>query len=355
MPLSTSNSESIPENSSQRTALIFGVKVALLVLLFLVGLEIFTRTQLFGMSKDFARFASYPERAKILTQSSGYKIAFVGNSATERGIDLDTFKRNFAVQSSQKNLRADLFVADASKINTWHYLLNTYLWRPDFKPNMTIITYYGRNLEDGSDLEIGRLAQFFTTKDDWSEVLRHDLSDNGDRIEFVLSSGWATFASRARTKERVLSLFTPQYKDFVQTVNDTNGEHEKMGREKDLIPGSKESLALNTQHSTLNTSPTLNTYLALRRLLASARTHRMRLCFVAYPIRPKRGESVGYELDREEVKLIEKAGMIFLDMRKEGAQPPDHYADEIHLTPEGAKDYSEKFAARLAKRLRTGT
>ena len=346
MPLSISNSKNISEsnveNNSRKAALFFGVKVAFLVLLFFVGLEFFTRTKLFGMSKDFARFASYPERAKTLTQSPGFKIAFVGNSATERGIDLDTFNRNFAVQSPQTNLRTDLFVADASKINTWHYLLNTYFWKPELKPDLTIITYYQRNLEDGSNFEIGRLAQFFTTKDDWSDVLRHDLPNNGDRIEFVVSSGWATFASRARTKERVLSLFTPQYKEFVQTVSNMNEEHSKY-------------LSLNTQHLTLNTSLPLNAHFALRRLLASAKTHGMRLCFVAYPTRPESGKSVGYDLDKEEVKLIESAGMMFLDMREGGAQPVDHYADEIHLTPDGAKDYSEKFAAQLAKRLQVFT
>src|SRR5437016_4266163 len=94
-------------------------RVALVVLAFFVALEIFTRQVLLPNSLDFARFASYPAAAETLCQQPGQRLAFVGNSATQRGIDPKRLGANLA-DSSKPPIHAEYFLVDGSMINTWH-------------------------------------------------------------------------------------------------------------------------------------------------------------------------------------------------------------------------------------------
>ena len=62
-------------------------RALLLTLLVLVALEIVTRVVLFPASGDFVRFAGYDATAAALSRSPALRVAIVGNSAAEEGID----------------------------------------------------------------------------------------------------------------------------------------------------------------------------------------------------------------------------------------------------------------------------
>lgn len=309
MSSSTSSSKAAP-----------GRRVLLCLALLFVVLELFTRFKLFDMSKDFRRFKAYPVQARELARSDGYRVALIGNSATDRGVDAEVFAAAMA-EARGGPVAARKFVADQSRLNTWQYLLRRYFWKPGNQPDLLVINYYEANLEDGQEIEIGRLAQFFTRPDDWPVVLRHDVRELHQQVEFLISSGWATYAARERIKERVLKLAIPGYEEHAAQVNGVIFRHRKPS-------GARQGK---------------RTYRTLRRVLDTARAHNARLCFVAYPtLLPER--EYPYEIDPEARRMIEAAGMNLVDLRKVPGLEPADYADEVHLKEEAMPFYSRKLA-----------
>src|SRR5260370_38341666 len=70
-------------------------QVPLGLLVIFGALEIFTRTRLFDTSKDFRRFAGYGEKAQRLEPAHGVRIALIGNSATDPGLNLPVPPQTF--------------------------------------------------------------------------------------------------------------------------------------------------------------------------------------------------------------------------------------------------------------------
>lgn len=312
MSLSTSNSK---KNK---------IKLLLAVLLIFSTIEVFTRTIIFHASKDFARFDNYPALSRDLTNSEGIKIALVGNSLTQRGVNLDILSQDLK-QSEEKKFIAKMFTADASKINTWHFMINHYFWKPKRKPDYFLVHFYEKNLQDGNAIETGRLAQFFTTPSDWPDLFRLDITNPGEQVEFGISSFWATFAARERLRERVLGIAVPHFKDF---TSETNGVNFRMGKKNQA----------QKQYPVR--------YEALQRLLHKAKQEGSHFCFIAFPTQPTT-DPLPYSLDPEAERLIREAEMEFIDLRHVTGLELKHYADEIHLTPEGAAIYSHALATAL--------
>lgn len=300
-------------------------RILVLLFLFFVALEGLTRFKLFKMSKDFVRFKTYPKLASRLMESPGTKVALIGNSATQRGVYMGVLKSELE-SGGNSQIAADMFVADASRINTWHFMLNRYFWKPDRRPDLFVITYYENELEDGNPIEIGRMAQFFTTPSDWPALFKTDITDNSQRADFMISSFWATFAARDRIKERVLEMAVPHYKGYVSEMNGINYRHVVMG-----IKG----------------TPPVRTHKALARMLETAKEHGSKLCFVAFPtLMPDK--PMPYDLNDEAIKMIRDAGMYFIDLRKVDGLSPDKYADEIHLNAEGRPIYTKRLAQEIS-------
>jgi len=301
-----------------------------LVLLVLAMLEIFSRAVLVGSSKDLRRFREYPAVARALGAAPARRVALIGNSATDRGVDPALLSRELTARVGT-GVEARKLVADASRINDWYYILNRFFWQPGVAADLYVVTFYEDDLEDGNRIEIGRLAQFFTTARDWPSVFALDLPTVGDRLDFVMSSAWMTFAVRSRIRERVLEAAVPHYKTFVAATNDANIRHLKR-----RAPAA---------------APRVHSYGALERLLGAAAAHGSRIVFVAYPTAPV-PDSEPYVVDPATVARVTGAGMQLLDMR--GRVPdiqPRHYEDDVHLNPEGAALYTRRLAEALAPRL----
>jgi len=298
---------------------------ALVVVSALAMLEIFSRTTLVGASKDLSRFERYPAEAKALEQVHARRVALVGNSATDRGVDLPTFDGVMTAYSGRATL-AQKFVADASRINDWTFILERYFWRPGVSVDLVVVTFYENELEDGNRIEIGRLAQFFTTARDWPTLFSIDLPTLGDKVELILASEWMTYAVSTRIRDRVLTL-VPAFRSFTQSVNGENLDHATLHEPGPEAPRS---------------------YRALDRLLARAREHGTRLLFVAYPTAPVPGKAP-YVVPADTIARIQAAGMGYLDMRgRAPAIEPRHYDDDVHLDAEGAVLYARALAIAMA-------
>jgi hypothetical protein len=150
------------------------------------------------------------------------------------------------------------------------------------------------------------------------ELFELDLPTLPARAEYLLSSVWATYAARDRIRSRLLAAFVPNYKEFAETLHESQ----------------------NPRHKRPPVPPTFE---ALHRFLAAAKERDNRVCFVAFPVIDKAGE-VTYDLWPEELQMIREAGMEFIDMRQVPELRPEHYRDEIHLTHAGAVIYSHHLA-----------
>lgn len=302
-------------------------RVALVVLTFFVGAEVLTRTVLFRISKDISKFQTFTKRAETLAAQPGTSVAFVGNSLTERGIDATLFAETLTA-SGAGPVAADVFSADASKINVWHYLLTRYFWKPGHNPDVFVVSFYENNLADKNPLEVGRFAQFFVERDDWSEVFTHDLTSNSERFEFLLSSVWATYATRERIKERGLSLLIPHYQELTVQANDVLRQQ---------AAKSKTPLETTVSHE------------LLKRFIARANEHQSKILFVAFPtiIPGHERPYQPYELDPEMLSVIRDGGMELADLRQVPELTPEMYADDIHLNEKGRPVYSRYLATAL--------
>ncbi|APR84970.1 Hypothetical protein A7982_10319 [Minicystis rosea] len=303
------------------------LKILLVLALLAGGMEAVTRWVLFPASKDLRRFTTYPTRARTLAAANGVRLAFIGNSLTERGVDpalvRASLKDDFACDAS-----ADMFVADGSHINTWRWMVEEELWKPNLTPDLLIITFYEDGLEDGKRLEIGRLAQFFTDAGDWGELFRHDLTTLEQRADLVVSSAWATFAARERIKERVFTLL-PGYTAYAQRENES-------------------TLRARSPHVADGTARD-----ALSRFLGRARANGSEVLFVAFPSRPRDPKAeVPYDVPVEMRQMIADAGMSYLDLRRMPELTPDCYDDDIHLNEAGRRIYSARFARELVPFIR---
>ena len=229
MRSSTSSSEAVVAAPAVRA-----VRVRLLdrrvwvgLALIFIALEIFTRSWLFSVSKDFRRFRSYPARAQALVAAPGaMRVAMIGNSATDRGVDGRVVESELGASTPGRPTRADLFVADQSRIDTWRFVFERYFAAPALHPDLVVVTFYENDLEDGNPVEIGRLAQFFTGIGDWPEVMTVNLHSLDDRVIFAASSVWATFAASDRIRERLLGALVPDFREHSERVNMVIYEHE---------------------------------------------------------------------------------------------------------------------------------
>lgn len=318
----------------------------------LLALELAARTVLVSASKDLRRFRAYPERAAALASSPAPRVAFVGNSATDEGVDLDVLVPGLTALGVK--VSAGKFVADASRVDTWHFLLKDTFYDRGNSIDTAVITFYEDDLLDGNRIEIGRLAHFFTSVPDWPSVFTIDLRTFDERSEFVLSSLSAAIAVRGRLKERVLGALVPGYKAFLRDVNQAN-LLQQQAREAALPPQSTgahdpgshplspEDPAPGDERASLRKTR------ALARLLAVAREEGVKLVFVAYPV-PAAFEGPPYPLYPEMTALLAASGARLVDARDPRALglTPRHYADDVHLTPEGARVYSKALAEWLA-------
>jgi hypothetical protein len=285
-------------------------RVVACLLVAALAVEGATRLVVFPRSKDFRRFAGYDDAARTLVLAPGFRVALVGNSATERGVDPQALQRQLGGAS------AALFVADQSRINTWHFILERHFFHPGRRPDQAVITFYEDDLEDGNPVEIGRLARFFTGVRDWPSVFRVDLPSVDERVAFVLASGSAAIAGADRLRERLLGLAVPEYQRFAEALNQAAWRHaERPAR--------------------------ATTYRALDRLLARAAEVRVPLTFVAFPTREP------YSLSPTTVARVRAAGAELLDLREVPGLEPRHYADGVHLTSEGKALYTARLAAAL--------
>ncbi len=318
--ISSSDVRAIPQPAVARVASVT-LRVAAVVAVLLLGVEALTRLKLMHMSKEYEQFRGYPARAAELAHRSGTRVAVVGASITHEDIDYPALDARLE-RLSGRTAHSDLFSADHSYINTWQYMLERYVWRPKNHVDLVVLPFIGNALYDGNEIEIGRLAWFFTDVHDWPQVLRTDLRDNSDRGDFIASSFWASWAARDRMRELVFTTIFPDYKGFAREQQAVLVGHVAPGR------GPRRPKTLH----------------ALDRLLASAKAADTRLVFVATPTRHTEWNDA-YDAIR---RRIADAGMDYVDLRTSAQVADSSYVDLVHMNETGRAFFTERLADVLA-------
>ncbi len=323
MNSSTSNSD---EGRLKRSLLIL-----VTVLLFFSAIELAVRVILIRISKDLNRFAEYPAKAEKLYSKGGSNFAFIGNSATEAGIDLPLME-HLLREAGMSDAAVEMFAADASGITTWHYMVKNYFVSPGRVPRYFVINYSETSLVREGHLEIGRLAQCFTKVDDWREVILKELSTRSEILEFGLSLFSKTLAFSGRLRDRVLNLTIYDYKRVVRENNQVALEHER-------IIASKKGAAIPSR------APD---YSRFERFLGMIERSGAALVVVAFPTQSEDGE-FPYTIDPKVRSLVESYGFVFKDLRRVEGLENSMYQDYIHLTDEGKMVYTRILAGEILR------
>jgi len=295
---------------------------AIFVLCFLC-VEYVVRSRIMPASRSYRLMDTvYPAQAEELGQQKGVRVAIVGNSSTERGVDAGVCQER--LQSlGIADVSARVFTFDGSDVPEWNYILNRYFWHAGIKPELVILPFFFHGLAAEEPVDVGRLAYCFTTSDDWLELFSHEPSLNW-RIEFLLSTNWASFALDGRVQRRLFPWLIPNYQPFARELHDAEISH-------------------RTRRRVAAPPVVLPSHRALQRLLLHAQQEGALLCFVAFPAR-----DVKYELASQEIALIRQAGMEFIDMRSVDGLTPAMYEDYIHLLTPGQKLFSRRLAESVA-------
>ncbi len=301
------------------------LKVIAVVLLMLLVCELAMRSVEESLSLDVRHIREIPAIAEKMTKRPGTRVLFMGNSLTRCGIDEKVFTHETKASGLHPLSLATVY-PDASSILIWHYVLKNFFINSEKKPDVLVINFAVKHLQDGQPFNVPAMGSFYTGLRDTPEVFAKDISNFGDRTEFLLSSGLCSFANRARVSPRVLDFVAPHYRTSMERINMT--------------------IAVKALREKESAAPT---YQRLSRLLQMAADHKIHVIIVAMPV------STDYLMDPQVKTTVEKAGMTFLDARVVDGLSPKLFPDGYHMGPEAAAIYSKHLAHLLLESLRTAT
>lgn len=290
----------------------------------LLGLELFTRSLLLPSSKEFQKLAELPSLGARLTASPGLRVALLGNSVTERGVDEALFNQELGRLWNQP-VSSAVIAANASEVKTWYYMLEASFYRQELAPDVLVVTFFEDNLADG-EVQLDRLAHRLTTLNDWPSLFRVDVTGFDERVQFVLASVWATQAAARRVHDRTMNMLLADYPAFATALywltHDPQSPHPPKPQP---------------------------TYRALERFIARLKQRGQRTVFVAYPTRPG-DPRAAYAVDPKALELLSAADICVVDLRDAPGITPDLYnADGAHLLTSGKSIYTRLLAMALGQ------
>jgi len=309
------------------------LRIALMLVAALVLVEVATHAALVPVSRDLDRLRSFDDRAHSLATAPAPRIAFIGNSVTDR-VQPELMRAEWAALTGD-SLAVDKFVAYSSNLATWYWISEHFFWKPGVKLDLIVMTYYdAMGLADSEVMDVGNIARFFTDRDDRPALFEHDLKTLPQRADYLLSTVSLAFAMRERIRDRSLNQI-PGYQKFATTTNEFNFKYEQEHAAPAIRP-----------------DPTYHT---LRRFVARAQQEGVLVCFVAFRPRPSGSPaSPAYELQPEALRLIAGSGMLHLDLRRMEELSASMYEDAVHLNELGTPVYSRRLTRELARVLRPG-
>jgi len=271
------------------------------------------------LSKDVEHLQAFSTlAAKLEHAPAGQpKILFLGNSLTRYGVEEATFQQQFAELTGQTATTVKV-VPDNTAVADWSYVFRNQFTTGGRAPDMLVIGFEGGHLRDAPSRHPDRLAQYYTTWNDWPELCARDLPNFESRAAFVLDKSSAMVGNRDRVTRRALDLLIPGYRAGMDRIN-----------------------ASLKGHATATVSPT---YTRLRNLIETAQKQHTRVILAAMPVPEP------YAFDKELLELIREKQVTLLDLRTIDGMEPAMFFDGLHMDADGAKVYTRALAQQLAAR-----
>jgi hypothetical protein len=281
----------------------------------LIGSEIGVRRLLHGTAND-QHLREIPEIASRLRQANGVRILFLGNSLTRTNLNLRTFVEEVTAEHPAR-IQAESVYPDDSKVAEWYYTFKHYFVDTGSRPEILVVSFAARQLEDTGALDPARFATAFGGYENKDELFRDEITGFGDRVEFYLASVSAAFAHRERVKDRLLAAVIPHYKQTALRVN-------RALRDAKPASGGKPS------------------YRRLGKLIALASKDRIRVILVSMP------QPIPYPVNEGLLAFARERGVDYHDGRFVEGLTGSHFVDGYHLGAEGAKVFSRALAGRMS-------
>lgn len=301
------------------------LRVLAVVLLVLVAGEFVVRVCEKWLSLDVTHIRQIPEISRQMTESRGTKVLFISNSMLRYGVDPGIFEREMKAHRLGP-LSVGRVFPDATALPDWYYAFKHYFVDANRLPDVLIVCFAAKDLQDDLPPVPARLAHNYTSASDIPELFSQDLLDFDHRADFILAELSSAYANRMRVRTRVLDDLIPNYRESAQVMNRTQNSIKQSAGEGGDDASSAPS------------------YQRLGRLISLAREHNVRVIFIAMPLREE------YTLDPQIQRIVESQHMSFFDFRAVDGINQVSFVDEMHMTPGGASVYSEFLARQLAER-----
>ena len=317
-----------------------GPKTALMVLALLLVVEAGMRRFEPYLSADVEHIESIPQVVSQFGQS-GDDLLFLGSSITRHGVDVAALEPVLVAKGVAPGAFSFSFIyPDASDVLDWTYVYHHYLSPPAPQPDVIVINFAGDRLQDvePNSQQVRRIARHHTSLGDVPQAFTQDFTTLSQRVDFLLSKIFVSFAHRERVRTRLMATL-PLYRQTQRSLNETQ------------LAQARAAPAANPDPLTPQVNTVLNTarerYTRLKRFLAEIDTRSVRVVFVATPVRDP------YRIDPALRTLLADEGAELLDTRSVPGLSPAVFDDALHLSPAGAKIYSRALAEKLAPVLKT--
>lgn len=262
-----------------------------------------------SLSIDLLHIRSIPRIARSLVESSGARVLFLGNSMTREGLDIERFSKA-AARLGHPALSAAKVHPDDTTIAEWPYLFRHY-FPNGASPDALVVGFANTNLEDRRAAQPDRIGYFYSDLSDTPDLFENEFTSFGDRAAYLLSHASSAYANRERVSRRIFDLLVPGYRKAAAQFNEAIAAAEH----------ARASAAFS--------------YRRLRVLIDLARTSRTDLILVAMPNRDP------YELELDLLDLLEAEKIPLIDGRNIPGLGPEMFRDNLHLTADGARLYTD--------------
>ena len=288
------------------------LKVLVVLVCFLVGLELIARMVSESLDDDRAHIAQFDEIVGELGEKRG---AVLGNSLLLHGLNLEQFAQESPDFSTIRVTPVSSAVLD------WGHLYERYFLKGEELPEHLFVGFVAHHVDDSEPAKLRRLSRHFVSTGSLSQLWERERFDIHQRVQSGLSHVSALIGDQPAHRERVLDYFIDWYRLGLRT-------------NQDWVTGEVES-SVERQSS----------FERMTRFVDMVQAGGTRLWII--PL----SQPEYWELNSGLLELIEKKGVGLMDARSIPGMTADDFSDGYHLGESGAEKFTKWFAKEISKKI----
>lgn len=288
------------------------LKVLVVLVCFLVGLELIARMVSESLDDDRAHIAQFDELVGELGEKRG---AVLGNSLLLHGLNLEQFAQESPDFSTIRVTPVSSAVLD------WGHLYERYFLKGEEVPEHLFVGFVAHHVDDSEPAKLRRLSRHFVSTGSLSQLWERERFDTHQRVQSGLSHVSALIGDQPAHRERVLDYFIDWYRLGLRT-------------NQDWVTGEVES-SVERQSS----------FERMTRFIDMVQAGGTRLWII--PL----SQPEYWELNSGLLELIEKKGVGLMDARSIPGMTADDFSDGYHLGESGAEKFTKWFAKEISEKI----